>query len=221
MLYPTMARKCLHFDATIASNTLNNCRVYLVHVLSTDSADSSILSLVVITLCFLVFQYGRYILYNRASLYGRQVSEGVRELRQLTKKEKLFDVFTINMFGYLMLMLALNEFYRRTFRPHQDRYIIESFGWTGLAIPMHVVLKTLTRLTIALSISGGIWIIIRYSFPLCLERSAISWLLALVMATIAKYEAGTIDGAEGAKLLCMYDMLTFACLHVVNCAEQR
>ena len=204
MLYPTMVRKCLHFDETIASCALELIVASIVFMSLALTMQTHIFLLphVIITLCFLVFQYGWYILVSRARLYGSQVSEDVGELRQLTKMEKLFDVFTINMFGYLMLMLALNEFYRRTFRPHQDRYIIESFGWTGLAIPMHVVLKTLTRLTIALSISGGIWIIIRYSFPLCLERSAISWLLALVMATIAKYEAGTIDGTEGSKIIC-------------------
>ena len=214
MLYPTMVRKCLHFDDTIASCALELIVASIVFMSLALTMQTHIFLLphVIVTLCFLVFKYGWYILVSRASLYGSQVSEDVRELRQLTKMEKLFDVFTINMFGYLMLMLALNEFYRRTFRPHQDRYIIESFGWTGLAIPMHVVLKTLTRLTIALSISGGIWIIIRYSFPLCLERSAISWLLALVMATIAKYEAGTIDGIEGSKIiLYTYDILTIAC----------
>ena len=221
MLYPTLGRKGFQLNtdihsgsATIGYGTFEMIVISILFMSLALTLQTHIFMLphVVFILCFLVFQYGQHILVKRPSLYGGEVSENGPEPRQLTKAGKFFDVFTINTFVYLMLMLILNEFYRRTFRPHQDRYIMESFGWTGMAAPLQVVWKELARLAISLNICAGMWIVIRYALPQSLERNAISWVLALVMSSFAKYEAGTFGGTDGSKIIVyMYDVLTFAC----------
>ena len=54
----------------------------------------------------LVIKYGKYVYYERKQVLRGRQNTAVRELRELTKIEKLLDVFSMNMFVYLTLIIG-------------------------------------------------------------------------------------------------------------------
>ena len=161
-----------------------------------------------IMLLVLVIQYMYYILYERKR--ERQISNSVSEIQELTKAEKLSDVFTVSMFCYLTLVLGFNELYRRTFQFQNDKYLIALLNWTGKTAAIQVVLKVITRCFIGFVVCLGYWIILFKSLPRSFERRYIGWFLGLVVAIFSKYEASSNDSFN--MVVYMYDCLAFLCL---------
>ena len=66
-------------------------------------------------------------------------------IKELTKIEKLLDVFSMNI-CILTLIIGLNELSRRTFQFHKDKYLIALVGFTGKAVQIQIILNFLSNI---------------------------------------------------------------------------
>ena len=208
-IYKTLLGKTLNLST--ASSTLE-LMIVSISFLSLSLMLQTYIFIIphyVAMLSALVIKYGKYVYYERKQVLRGRQNTAVRELRELTKIEKLLDVFSMNMFVYLTLIIGLNELSRRTFQFHKDKYLIALVGFTGKAVQIQIILKFFSRIFISSFICAGYWVYIQKSLPISFERSIISWIVGLMIATFANYE---LNGSNPNKLIVyMYDILTFSC----------